>query len=339
MYGFTVPALILLILLTVVSQREGWALTSAGHREDREEKQVYASGTVLFAPDVMLGRSVELRMDSYGRDYPFQELRSTIEDADLAVVNFEASVPAEHVPTAPFTFQFSVKEEYFAAIPEAGFDVLSLANNHALDFGHEGYINTRMVCERYGVTCVGHPTRLNNSSYTLESVGSSTVGILMLHTLFSGVDRDTLESLLTELSSVSDVQFAFVHWGEEYVYGYTKSQETLAHILIDGGIDAVIGHHPHVIAPVSFYKGKPIFYSLGNFVFDQYWNTDVQTGFLVSVLIEEETLTYTLMPYESYTNRSQPRPLEKTLASARIESLLSSYTVGRTESGFTLGRD
>jgi poly-gamma-glutamate synthesis protein (capsule biosynthesis protein) len=105
----------------------------------------------------------------------------------------------------------------------------------------------------------------------------------------------------------------YVHWGNEYELKHSEQQEALAHYVIDSGIDAVIGHHPHVVQDIEIYNGKPIFYSLGNFIFDQYFSGDVQTGLVVKVYIQKDTITYTLVPISSIGRASQPyiMPIEQ----------------------------
>src|SRR5690606_37322647 len=87
---------------------------------------------------------------------------------------------------------------------------------------------------------------------------------------------------------------------------HTTVQESLAHILIERGIDAVVGHHPHVVQDIAIYKGAPIFYSLGNFIFDQYFSSEVQEGALLEVHIENTSVVFRVIPIESHDVRSQP---------------------------------
>jgi Bacterial capsule synthesis protein PGA_cap len=268
----------------------------------------FDEGTLLFGPDVMLGRAVETLMDEEGSTVPFEHIRDIVMRHDVSVVNFEASVPEEHVPTASFGMQFSVKDEYLGAMRDAGFDVLSLANNHARDYGEAGYTHTVTTCEEYGLLCVGHPTHVGTSSIMTTDIGDTTVSVLMLHTLFSEPSTTTLMALLTKMREESDIQYAFVHWGDEYTHIHNAAQEYLAHFLIDNGIDAVIGHHPHVVQDVEEYQGKPIFYSLGNLIFDQFWNTEVQEGYLLSIRFEKRHITYELLPYDMLEKRSVPKP-------------------------------
>ena len=98
------------------------------------------------------------------------------------------------------------------------------------------------------------------------------------------------------------------HWGEEYSAQFNRLQQELAHGFIDAGADAVIGHHPHVAQGMEVYKNKPIFYSLGNFVFDQYFSAETQTGLAVEFIFNGQGLDYKLHPFAS--KNSQIRLLD-----------------------------
>jgi poly-gamma-glutamate capsule biosynthesis protein CapA/YwtB (metallophosphatase superfamily) len=264
-------------------------------------------GTLLMGGDIMLARAVEGIMIEKGASFPFTGIFNVIQEHDVAVANFESSVPKEHVPTPSMKMRFSVPEYGLTELARVGFDVLSLSNNHALDYGKEGYVHTKEACVRNGLVCIGHPVVHDKDSMTVVDVKGTRVGILMLHTLFEKASTTELLGLVDALETMSDIQYVFIHWGEEYERFHNASQEELAHALIDGGIDGVIGHHPHVMQDIELYKGKPIFYSLGNLIFDQYFSPDVQEGFLVSISIDEKSIEYTLIPYDMHDERTQPR--------------------------------
>ena len=97
----------------------------------------------------------------------------------------------------------------------------------------------------------------------------------------------------------------FLHWGEEYQLISSSSQRKLAHSLIDAGADLIIGSHPHVVQEIEKYKGKLIFYSLGNFIFDQYFSRETQKGLAVSLELYPSRIIYKLYPYTLF--HSQPK--------------------------------
>lgn len=285
-----------------------------------------APATLLFVGDIMLARAVETRMKQFGIDYPFTAFGDTLTSPDVTIGNFEGTVSPVHYHTPDFTFHFSVKPEYLAYLKTAGFDVLSLANNHTLDFGTTSLAHTRALCEAYGLTCGGEPKGLSPLSKKVVEAGTHRVGILFIHTLYGAPSTSTLKTYIEKLSAESDVQVAYVHWGEEYVLTHNAAQEKLAKVLVDGGVDAVIGHHPHVVQDVALYKDKPIIYSLGNFVFDQFFSDDVQQMMGVAMKITDTEITYTLVPFSSIDTRSQPHHADAETATALRERILSTQS-------------
>ncbi len=267
---------------------------------------VYAPGTLLFTGDIMLGRSVEDVMTEKGNAFPFNNIAGVVAEHDQAIANFEASVPEIHVKTKSNTVRFSVKETALKEVARTGFDIVSLSNNHALDHGEEGYSHTQEACARVSIKCIGHPTQHDEGSMVITKVGDTRVGMLMLHTVFGELSTSTVATLITKLKENSDVQYVYIHWGTEYERIHSAEQEVLAHFFIDEGADGVVGHHPHVMQDIELYNGKPIFYSLGNLIFDQYFSKDVQEGYMVSLTFNKDFVTYTLVPYDMHDVRSQP---------------------------------
>ncbi len=133
------------------------------------------------------------------------------------------------------------------------------------------------------------------------------VALVPVYAVTGAPTQDELTSMLSYAQEYSEMQIVYVHWGTEYERIHSRFQEELAMRLIDAGADAIIGHHPHVIQDVALYKNVPIFYSLGNFIFDQYFSTDVQEGLMVELSWNEEgEALYDLIPLSSMGSRSAP---------------------------------
>jgi len=289
----------------------------------REPILAFTSANLLFVGDIMLGRRVETDMEKKGVDYPFASTTELMSRQDLTIGNFEGSIPEKHVQTPELTFQFAVKDTYLNTIKNAGFDILSLANNHALDYGIGGLTNTLATCVRSSLVCFGNPTEVSISSSYIARVNDVNVGFIFIHTLFDEPSDEELEQQLTYLFEYSEVQVAYIHWGTEYLLTHTANQTAFAKKLIDAGVDVVIGHHPHVVEDIELYKQKPIFYSLGNYVFDQYFSSDVQEGLGIQMNIQKNDITYSLIPFTSVNSRSQPHiedSVEQKILFARILS-------------------
>lgn len=282
----------------------------------------FQGGVILFGGDAMLGRGVERIMRQTGAGYPFEGVKNIVASADVTVVNFEAAAPAEHTLTQNGNLRLSVSPKAFHQLAEANFNVVSLANNHSYDFGVKGLANTRALCVTYNLICVGDPRGMREASTAVVTVGSTDVGILALHTVVGQPKRVELQSALEQLSAKSDVQVAYIHWGEEYKEAHNKSQETLAHELIELGVDAVVGHHPHVVQDIEIYQGKPIFYSLGNFIFDQYLSEKTETGLLVQMQFSHTSVAYTLVPVSSLETPSQPHLMDVDARNRFVDELV-----------------
>jgi len=287
------------------------------------ENQTNTQVTLLFTGDIMLGRHVEFLMQREGAQYPFINIQESLNKTDVLIGNFEGSVPPVHKPTPFGTFAFSVKKEYLDVLKNVGFNILSLANNHSFDFKASGFTNTKAECLRVGIVCKGHPSALSEESTHIIEIDGHKIGLLFLHTLYVSPTQEDIEFLLEELIKETDIQIAYVHWGDEYVLVPNASQRGLAHSLIDLGVDAIIGHHPHVIQSVEIYNDAPVFYSLGNFIFDQYFNQNVQEGLLLYVDISSSSVTYRTKAITSIDTPAQPRPASEE-ATARIKNRIFS---------------
>jgi poly-gamma-glutamate capsule biosynthesis protein CapA/YwtB (metallophosphatase superfamily) len=265
--------------------------------------------TLFFVGDIMLGRAVETQIEEYGIDYPFLGTKHLISDSDVSVGNFEGVVSDPHVHTPIFTYQFSINPLYLHHLSDVGFDVLSLANNHSFDYGTTSLSETRAMCHASLLLCLGSPHGVDAYSTHVVRVKDRNVGFIFLDTISSSIDTTQVVEALVTLARDSDVQIAYVHWGDEYAITHNGTQENLAQVLIDAGADAVFGHHPHVAQDIKIYNDKPIFYSLGNFVFDQYFSDDVQEMYGVRMEVRETDVLYTLVPMSSTETRGQPHPM------------------------------
>jgi poly-gamma-glutamate capsule biosynthesis protein CapA/YwtB (metallophosphatase superfamily) len=278
--------------------------------------------SLFFVGDIMLGRGVEGRIIEEGITYPFKYVKDIISESDLAIGNFEGVVTERHRRAPSMTFQFSIRNEYLTQLKNIGFDVLSLANNHSFDYGIEALEHTRSLCNEIHLACPGSPNAVGRYSLHTETVDDITVGFIAVHAALTTPVEEDLVRKLEQLKDISDVQIAYIHWGVEYERDHTRTQERLAERMIDHGVDAVFGHHPHVVEDVEIYKNAPIFYSLGNFIFDQYFSDDVQEGLGVEMSITDTSYEFKLHPFTSKESRNQPRPMESKEAHALFERIL-----------------
>lgn len=275
--------------------------------QETEEVRVVSTTTIAFVGDIMLARFVDTLARREGHQYPFSGVAPLLNET-YVVGNFEGCV-SEIRDATPGTMRFPVHPVFVPVLVENGFTHLSLANNHAFDCGAAALEETRALFEGQGIAAFGHPTAIATSSVTeITTKNGTTISLIGLHTLYRPVTTSDLEQSFA-LASTSDVQIVFVHWGNEYELTHSEAQEQLAQRLVAFGADLIIGHHPHVVQDVDIIDGVPVFYSLGNFIFDQYFSLPVQQG-LLAVVTVEPTRSIRLVPVTSVGRRSSPRPMD-----------------------------
>lgn len=264
---------------------------------------------MVFVGDIMLARSVERNLLSLPKEHAFLEVKELFKDK-FVVGNFEASVPKVHEPTPNFTFKFSVTPQLLPILKDAGIEYLSLANNHTLDFGVDGYRNTLEELKSQGLIPFGHPSAVSSSSVSYIDLGNKKVAVMGISNLFTSPSKAEWGPFLEEAKKNSDLQIVYIHWGNEYELVHNETQSKLAKELIDAGVEIIVGHHPHVVQDIWRYGDGIIFYSLGNFIFDQYWEDAVLEGLALDFSVTGEgEWQMKLVPIESKSVRLQPREM------------------------------
>ena len=177
--------------------------------------------------------------------------------------------------------------------------------------GKEGLEETEKWLKKYGINFVGDPL-----SGSLDNLNSSflrdNITFLAFNQIFPFMDKE--EEIIKTIKAVKSLNpdnflIVSLHWGEEYKLINSPVQQSLAHKIIEAGGDLIIGHHPHVVQNIEKYQGKLIFYSLGNFIFDQYFSPETQEGLAVGLEIYPDRLVCQLFPLQ--INFSQPVLMER----------------------------
>lgn len=256
-----------------------------------------AETTVAFVGDIMLSRSVGARLRQVGDwGYSFDKTSDWLRDADLAFGNLETAItPGKPVKSGEMAFRADA--ETALALARAGFDVLSLANNHTPNFGQAGLRDTFKYLDAAGVRRVGagvddfeawQPAYLNVRGLVVAFIAANdsdvvpgSYGAAPGRAGTAIMDVAKLRDAVAEARPNSDVVVVSMHSGREYVTKPNSRQVTFARAAVDAGADLVVGHHAHVVQEMEIYKGKPILYGLGNFVFDQTWSEPTQEGLAV----------------------------------------------------------
>ncbi len=241
--------------------------------------------------DVMLDRGVRRMIEKEGEDYPFAEVSHLFGEDDLTFINLECPISRSGQPIAGKMIWFRGEPENVPAMRRAGVDVINLANNHILDYGRPALVETVQHLREWGYLPLGVGMDKKEAHLPLFWEGLDSRIAFLGYTDFADIFWDWGEKETfaagTELPGVAaldprlmirdvrqaageaDAVVVSVHWGEEYVPHPSEEHVNLAHHLVQQGADAIIGHHPHVLQSIDVYEEKPIFYSLGNFIFDQ----------------------------------------------------------------------
>lgn len=277
--------------------------------------------SILVVGDVMLGRYVETLMKKNGISYPFARLGGLLRGHDIVLGNLEGPIDSTHTQTPDDSLLFSFDPNVANILREQGFTVLSLANNHGLDQGAQGVEDTRLLLRDAGIEPLGHPREIDRNDVVVKNISGQTIVLLGLHAIQPSFDLDGAVSLVQKFKQEHPSSFllATPHWGNEYQTHSSARQQTIAHALIDAGADFIIGHHPHVVQDVEEYKGRMIFYSLGNFIFDQYFSAETQEGLAVRIVVSSQVVRFELLPLVS--EKSQPRPMTQEERSVFLTSL------------------
>jgi poly-gamma-glutamate synthesis protein (capsule biosynthesis protein) len=213
-----------------------------------------------------------------------------------------------HVETPAYDMRFSVDDAFLPALKEAHFTHLSLANNHSFDHGQGGYKNAISMLEMNSLTAFGNGETIDNNSITYLSTNRGTIALIGINATQRIPSDEEIAKVFLSASRHSSFQVAFIHWGNEYEPKHSSTQRILAEILVSAGADLIVGHHPHVVQDVDIVKGVVVFYSLGNYIFDQYFSKEVQNGLVIALDLQNNP-TLILTPTTAVNNLSQPTPM------------------------------
>ena len=268
--------------------------------------------TLVAFGDMMLDRGVRTQINKNGLQYPFKKIKDLVSSADIAVVNAEG--PFTHNEsvhsTATTSLRFTFDPALLATLKEVGFDVLAQANNHTLDFGQEGLEESKQAIAAAGLGVFGDPLNRAPVAY-VQDVRGTRVAFVGYHQFFTPDDSVVLAAIV-QAKREGGFVVVYPHWGEEYLATSTEFQRAEAHKFVDAGADVVLGAHPHVAQPVEVYKGRAIFYSLGNFVFDQNWSKETSQGVAIRLTLSKNEAAYEVLPFAIV--RGQPQMMEEVQA-------------------------
>lgn len=241
--------------------------------------------TLLFGGDVLLSDHVLKAYDKAGGIEGVLDdgIRSQIDNADIFMVNQEFPFSSRGAAVADKQYTFRLPPPRVNILKEMGIHVVTLANNHILDFGTDPLLDSGTTLDEAGIAYVGAGENLDRAKQlVVREVNGTAIGYLGASRVymdaswaatagrpgvFSTYDPKALVEEIKAARELCDYLVVYVHWGIERDTKPQDYQRSLAMNYIDAGADLVVGSHPHVLQGVEFYKDKPIVYSLGNFVF------------------------------------------------------------------------
>ena len=242
--------------------------------------------------------------------------------------NFEGTIrETEHIEQTN-VMAFDTLPVYVSALKDAGFTSLSIANNHADDFGSEVTEFTRDILFEEGLLPFGDPLASQNEVHMMSNDGAP-VSFIGFHAF--GEDPASIVNAIKYEKELGSFVIIYPHWGVEYDHEPSVSQREAAEAWIDAGADLIIGAHPHVVQSVEIIDGVPVVYSLGNFLFDQDFSQDTKTGAVATVELDKQrNIAITFAPIriqgrQMYVDRDYDDELAKWLG---LESL--TLSVDRT---------
>jgi poly-gamma-glutamate synthesis protein (capsule biosynthesis protein) len=308
-----------------------------------------SSVTLVAAGDILLDRGVGRRIARHGAAYPFSRAAADLRRTDLAFGNLECPISAEGRPV-PKPFSFRAHPRAAVGLTYAGFDVLSIANNHALDCGRAGLTDTLAYLRDSGIASCGAgpnlagaeaPAILVRNGLRVAFVGFCDVvqdASFPRHDApgVAGASPEAIRRAVGSAARRADIVVASFHWGIEYYTRPTERQRMLARCAARAGADVVFGHHPHVLQGIERVPGRRgrtalVAYSLGNFVFDPLRSPAQATMLLEVQLTAHGAGTVRILPYVIRDCRPEPaRGADALAIRRRVEALSNEMELPRT---------
>lgn len=272
---------------------------------------------MTFVGDIMLARWVGKRMDEYGYDYPFSQTTELFSESDLNIANLESPFST----TGPYNqlgMVFRANPKGAESLKNAGINIVNLANNHFGNASQDGMETTFDLLNEKEISYFGAG---NNSQESHQPLVKEINGIKFAFLGYSdssvtpssyasgdnrpGLNLDNTEQMKQDVAKAkekADFVVVSIHLGSEYQHSPNQHQIDFAHSAIDAGADFIYGHHPHVVQSIEVYNNKPIFYSLGNYIFDQTTKETkeglvVQTNYMFNKLINVKLIPITIINY------------------------------------------
>lgn len=293
----------------------------------------------LAVGDIMLSRGVDQAIRKQNNPLrPFEPLSELFESVDFSFGNFESPINGTDFAGKNGSLVFNTPVKNLEGLEKYHFEVLNLANNHALDQGEKGLQSTLKILKEKGFMVVGagnsldeawQPKIIEKNGIRIAFIGASYAsyndnGSTRNPFIARIEDTNLLRNAIDTAKKTADFVVVTMHAGTEYVRTPNAAQKTFAHSAIDFGADIVIGAHPHWVQIIETYKEKPIFYSLGNFIFDQEWSAETKQGLVLRIQLSKTSTQKKLLVEKipvMIENYSTPRKANKEEAEELLQNI------------------
>ncbi len=310
--------------------------------------------TVTCVGDVMLGRGVARLCQQRGNSYPFEQVTPHLQAADLTFGNLESPL-TDHPTRFPRVNALRGSPAMAPVLANVGFDVMSLANNHAIDYGRTGLRQTMAVLRTAGIAPVGAGSTLAEAQRgVVLTIHELRVGFLAYsHFPYANfvydpkresillLNEEALRITIPPLAQRCDVVVVSFHWGKEGSRQVTAYERNLAHLAVDLGADLIIGHHAHVRGEIERYQDSLIAYCLGNLVFDEQSYGGNEGYILTCRLGRAGVIDYGVLAVQVVDGRPRldSRKVDELAAYFGIRLLRSFDQISHSYQGYTLVLD
>lgn len=254
---------------------------------------------IVFTGDVLLDRGVDNTIERIGVEALFDGVRSVFDDADEVVINLECPLANRETPVNK-KYIFRADTSYASQLRRAGVTIANMANNHTMDQGMMGLESTAEALQNAGIETLGYgesikPLVLHKKGIDVALFGSCTLPIE--NWIYGkGISQVSIFNLCSAIADYRKTNrkakiIIVLHWGVEMQTTPSPRQQIEARRLIAAGADAIIGHHPHVVQPARQISSRTVWFSLGNFVFDQHY-PEARKAQMACLEIYRDTIIY-----------------------------------------------
>lgn len=255
-----------------------------------KNSEVVVPISLVFGGDMMFDRHIRTSMRSKGLGYILGDFAQVFAKSDVVVANLEgpitgqSSVSETSLAGERNNYVFTFDPRTVDLLKQAHIGIVNIGNNHIMNFGVTGAQSTKEFLTQGGVEYFGSPLP-DDVRILLKEIRGTTIAFVNYNQFVTNGRDKAFADIVTAREQLADVIILYTHWGMEYVPA-SLAIKTLAHEFIDAGADLVIGAHPHIVQEKEIYRGKTIYYSLGNLVFDQYFSKETQRGLLVQAIYD-----------------------------------------------------